>query len=332
MNTPCTRSSKSGLYKPCKINPANFSSFARCGAQTYFRFAGDKREQHRQERKTAVAIKVHQDTKPHQGYDLLTHASGWRLRISAWVGLLFFCLIGLISGCAGVQPSAQDQEIRARMDLASSYLANDQPRRALRQLKALHDRAVKNPDYHYLHGLTSARLDRSEEAKTHFQEAVNLQADFGQAWNNLGKVYISLDREEKARQAFVQALDIPTYLTPEYPAYNLARLNVQSGRPEQAKERARQSLQANPGFVPAILLLSELLTAEERLQEAVDVVRRGLNIHPENARLMQDLAQNLLRLGQQEQARQWFERIAQDADPQSEAAQMAEDYLELLPE
>ncbi|MFP4428652.1 MAG: tetratricopeptide repeat protein, partial [Desulfovermiculus sp.] len=221
---------------------------------------------------------------------------------------------------------------RARMDLASSYLANDQPRRALRQLKALQDQAEKNPDYHYLHGLTSARLDRNSEAKKHFQEAVNLRTNFGQAWNNLGKVYISLDREDKARQAFVQALDIPTYLTPEYPAYNLARLNVKNGRPEQAEERARQSLQANPGFVPAILLLSELLTAEERLQEAVDVVHRGLNIHPKNTRLMQDLAQNLLRLGQQEQARKWFERIVRNTDPQSEAAQVAEDYLELLPE
>ncbi|MFP4035493.1 MAG: tetratricopeptide repeat protein, partial [Desulfovermiculus sp.] len=150
----------------------------------------------------------------HHGPDLRTHATGGRIRISAWMGLFVFCLMVLNSGCAGVQPSAQDQEIRARMDLASSYLANDQPRRALRQLKALQDQAVKNPDYHYLHGLTSARLERNDEAKTHFQEAVNLRADFGQAWNNLGKVYISLDREDKARQAFVQALDIPTYLTP----------------------------------------------------------------------------------------------------------------------
>jgi type III secretory pathway component EscR len=46
---------------------------------------------------------------------------------------------------------------------------------------------------------------------------------------------------------------------------------------------------------------------------------------------MQDLAQNFLRLGQHEQARQWFERIARKADPRSKAAQMAEDYLELLP-
>ncbi|MFP4257602.1 MAG: tetratricopeptide repeat protein [Desulfovermiculus sp.] len=217
------------------------------------------------------------------------------------------------------------------MDLASSYLANDQPRRALRQLKALQDQAENNPDYHYLHGLTSARLDRNSEAKKHFQEAVNLRSDFGQAWNNLGKVYISLDRKDEARQAFVQALDIPTYLTPEYPAYNLARLDMEGGRPEQAEKWLRQSLQANPGFVPAILLLSKLLTADERLSAAVDVVRRGLYIHPDNVDLMQDLAQNFLRLGQHDKAKQWFERIARKADPQSKAAQMAEDYLELLP-
>jgi Tfp pilus assembly protein PilF len=62
------------------------------------------------------------------------------------------------------------------------------------------------------------------------------------------------------------------------------------------------------------------------------MVSRGLQAQPDNIRLMQELAENLLRLGRQKQARQWFERIAKTADPTSQAAQVAADYLELLPQ
>jgi len=243
-------------------------------------------------------------------------------------------MVGLIilSGCTLLQSSIRkNKEIQARMDLASSYLTNEQPRLALRQLQAVQDLADNNPDYHFLYGLISARLERRQEAAMHLKKAVHYQPDYAQAWNNLGEVYASMGQNEKAREAFAHALKIPTYLTPEYPAYNLARLYAQQGQTNLAVQSARQSIQYNPGFIPAISLLSNLLTEANQLQEAGDVLTQGLRASPGNVRLMQDLAENLLRLGKQAQARQWFERIAHTADPQSEAAQVAADYLEILP-
>ncbi|MFW6106501.1 MAG: hypothetical protein ACOC5H_03935, partial [Desulfovermiculus sp.] len=70
-----------------------------------------------------------QHIRPRPGTALFTHL----LEVGSWPGICFcllpVCLMGLFAGCAFVQPSAPDQEVRARMDLASSYLANDQPRR-----------------------------------------------------------------------------------------------------------------------------------------------------------------------------------------------------------
>ncbi|MDZ7760904.1 MAG: tetratricopeptide repeat protein [Desulfovermiculus sp.] len=250
-----------------------------------------------------------------------------------FLGLFGLSLAFSFSGCTVLTPRAQmDQEVRARMDLASSYSANEQPRLALRQLQALQGPADNHPDYHFLYGLTWSKLQRHEQACEHFRKAVSLRPEFAQAWNNLGQSYAALDQAEKAEQAFRQALDIPTYLTPEFAAYNLSRLYKDQGQTEEAKGLARQSLDANPEFVPAMILFSELLTADNRIQEAVDIVSRGLQAQPNDVRLMQDLAENLLRLGRQKQARQWFERIAKTADPQSEAAQVAADYLELLPQ
>ncbi|MBS3779504.1 MAG: tetratricopeptide repeat protein [Desulfovermiculus sp.] len=253
-----------------------------------------------------------------------------------WFGLCLglWGLVLLLNswGCTFGQPWTQaNQEIRARMDLASSFLANEQPRLALRQLQAIESSAGTDPDYQFLYGLTWSRLQRQEKASEHFQKAVSLRSEFAQAWNNLGQAYAAMGQTEKAEQAFLQALDTPTYLTPEFAAFNLARLYQDQGLTQKAEELARQSLDHNPGFAPAIILLNDLLIADNRIQEAVDMLSRGLQAEPDNVRLMQELAENLLRLGRQKQARQWFERIANTADPTSQAAQVAADYLELLP-
>lgn len=235
-------------------------------------------------------------------------------------------------GCTFGKPwTPANQEIRARKDLASSFLANEQPRLALRQLEVIESSAGTDPDYQFLYGLTWSKLKRQEKASEHFQKAVSLRPQFAQAWNNLGQAYAALGHTEKAEQAFLQALDTPTYLTPEFAAYNLARLYQDQGLTQKAEELARQSLDHNPRFVPTMILLNNLLTADNRIQEAVDMIRRVLQAQPDNVRLMQELAENLLRLGRQKQARQWFERIATTADPTSEAAQVAADYLEILP-
>ncbi|WP_027370611.1 tetratricopeptide repeat protein [Desulfovermiculus halophilus] len=249
---------------------------------------------------------------------------------TAGLCLLILCL--LLSGCALIHPDPEvDKEIQARMDLASSYLSSDRPRLALRQLKAVQDRGQTSPEYHLLYGLISARLDRHQESREHLIQAVRLRPDFARAWNNLGKVQASMGLEEDAEESFQRALDIPTYLTPEYPAYNLARLYAQQGKSRQAEDMAGRSLQANPGFAPAVVFLGQLLTEENRIQDAVQVLRQGLKARPGQVRIMQALAENLLRLGEQAQARVWFERIADTAPPQSEPAQVARDYLELLP-
>ena len=217
------------------------------------------------------------------------------------------------------------------MDLASSFLANEQPRMALRHLKAVQDLGEDKPDYHFLYGLIAAKLDRREEACAHLQRATDMDPEFAQAWNNLGKLRASLGHKAQAEQAFRRALEIPTYLNPEFPAYNLARLYEEEGKSAQAVKMARQSFKANPAFVPASMLLSRLLTEDGRLEDAEEVLNRALRAQPKNTRLMLALAETLLRQGEHKQAREWFERIVQSADPKSDTAQVARDYLELLP-
>ena len=247
-------------------------------------------------------------------------------------GVVVLLWVLFLGGCALQNRLSQDeQRIQARLDLAASYLGNDQPRLSMRELAALEHRAQDKARYHYLSGLTARGLDRLPEARRHFQRAVQIQPGYARAWNNLGQVYVRMGQEQKARQAFEQALSIPTYLTPEYPAYNLGRLYLDQGQRDKARQKLQESIGHAPDFVPAILLLSDIQVRGNHLQQAVHTLRQGLRASPKNPRLMLALAENLLRRGQPVQARTWFEDIVRTA-PDSQPAQVATDYLALLPE
>ncbi|MCF8105563.1 MAG: tetratricopeptide repeat protein [Desulfohalobiaceae bacterium] len=241
-------------------------------------------------------------------------------------------LVAIVSGCSGLQvrESARQKEVRARMDLSKSHLRNGQPRRGLQELLRIKDRARNIPEFHFLMGLTRMQLREQESAAEHFKQAVDLNPEYGEAWNNLGQVLVSLDRFDEAEQAFQRALAIPTYLTPEYPAYNLARLEEKRGRTDHVLKYAALSLEENERYSPAYILLADVWLEKGNIQKAIEWLEEGLKVVPNNIALMLPLAENHLRLGQKSHAKQWFARIL-EIDPDSEEAQVARDYLDILP-
>jgi TolA-binding protein len=56
-----------------------------------------------------------------------------------------------------------------------------------------------------------------------------------------------------------------------------------------------------------------------------------VDANPNSVQIMMKLAENQLRMGQHDKARYWFSRIL-SLQPESEAAQVARDYLDILPE
>lgn len=238
----------------------------------------------------------------------------------------------MFAGCAGlmIEDAAEKQEIQARMDLCKSYLQKEQPRQGLKELLAIEDRAAQNPEFHFLMGLIQMQLRNRSEAIEAFQRAVRLNPEYGQAWNNLGQALIAHKRYAEATDALQQAMDIPTYLTPEYAAYNLARLFQKQSQRKKALDYAQLALEKNQGYWPARLLLADILVEMGRIANAVEILRKGLAKTPDNVQLMLSLAENYLRLGENRHATTWFARILEQ-DPESAEAQVARDYLDILP-
>ena len=250
----------------------------------------------------------------------------------AFSSILLVLMLVFAPGCAWLESGgpARQQEVQARMDLCKSYLQNQKPRKGLKELLAIEDRAAGNPEFHFLMGLVQMQLKDFPKAADAFQKAVELDPDYGQAWNNLGRTLIEQEKYIEAENALQRALAVPTYLTPEYPAYNLARMFEKQGREALSLEYAQLALEHSEGFAPAVLLLAEGRLEQGRIEEAVAVLHKGLAQNPNNSQLMLALAENYLRLGDNRHAKKWFQRIL-DLVPASAEAQVAKDYLDILP-
>jgi tetratricopeptide (TPR) repeat protein len=87
-------------------------------------------------------------------------------------------------------------------------------------------------------------LGRARHALARFRQAVELDCDFAEAWNNLASVHVELEQWEDAVEAGERALALaPDYLEAHY---NLAQALNASGRRKEARRHGRIYLEHDP--------------------------------------------------------------------------------------
>jgi type IV pilus assembly protein PilF len=254
-------------------------------------------------------------------------------RIALPLPILFLLVLPLLAGCAAkrVDPDAPAtaQEVNIRMDLAESYLVIREPRQTLRELLPLENQARTIPRYHNLLGHTYLLLREHEKAEQNFAQTLKLDPDFAEAYVSLGIAQMAQGKTDHAENSFKEALSILTYMTPEYAAFNLALLYRSQDRIPQAVEYAKLAVEKNWRYIPAYLLLSDLLNRQGNTREAISWLRQGSEADLDNVQVTLRLAESLLRIGEIEEAKKWF-RMVIETSPDSEEAKVAGDYLEML--
>ena len=123
--------------------------------------------------------------------------------------------------------------------------------------------------------------DRAIEA---YNQALQLRPDYADAYSQLGATYNSIGQPEKAIEALKQSLALKAGDADVYLALSDAYFGT--NRQDEALEAARQVLKLNPDLEQAdrsYALIGLILTRQSRYDEAVEVLKQGAALGPNQA-------------------------------------------------
>jgi tetratricopeptide (TPR) repeat protein len=147
--------------------------------------------------------------------------------------------------------------------------------------KALQQDSSLAPVHYYL-GVAYERKGNLEKARSHFQEAVRLKPEFGEAYLALGNGYLA---EKKFDAPAVEALTKATELLPDnYNAsYNLGVCYANSGKYAEAEKSFRKAVEINPKEPVAHYQLAMALLGQSKNPDAKAEFQKYLELNPNAA-------------------------------------------------
>ncbi|MGH2941231.1 MAG: tetratricopeptide repeat protein [Solirubrobacteraceae bacterium] len=174
-------------------------------------------------------------------------------------------------------------------------------------------------EYYNDRGAVYFKLHRLQEAEHDYLRAIALSPPYAEVWTNLGQCYRAMERMDDAVHAYSRALD----LDPDSPLALVGRADAQFalGRAELALEDYDQALVMEPEQ-PVVLASRAILHYEStRLDEAVADLDAAIRLAPDVAELYQNRAVALRELGRRDEAARdlaTYLRLSPDAEDRGE--------------
>lgn len=163
----------------------------------------------------------------------------------------------LLAACASTAEREAEDAKRQRLvdtnvQLAAGYLQRGQLEFAREKLEKALAIDPDSPNANSTMALLQWRLRDYRAAETHFQRAVRVEKDNGEAHNNYGVFLCERGRVEEAVNRFKQAISDPLYSTPAVANQNAGLCLMKTGAAAAAEPYFREALRINPQSVPAL--------------------------------------------------------------------------------
>jgi Tfp pilus assembly protein PilF len=236
------------------------------------------------------------------------------------------------AACAGGGAGARrspEETASYKVQLAQSLFNAGRLSEAMKIMDEAIAREPGDPSLRHFRGQLHFRAGRWAEAEADFAKTLELDPYFSDAHNFLGAVYQEQKRFEEAERYYRTALENPAYPTPEKVYLNLGLLYAQQERQAEAVEALRRAVEINPRYYQGHFELASLLDRMGKLPEAAreyEVAEPGYSGYGD---YHYRLGFAYFRLGQRDKARQSLARVLEVA-PGSESAARAQELLELL--
>jgi type IV pilus assembly protein PilF len=206
--------------------------------------------------------------------------------------VLVIVLTLVLSGCASTGGTGKGKALSLKQlkEMGEKYIAAGDTASAL---KCLTEAEQKKPDdalVQYDLGLAYNQRGLTDQAISHYQQALKIKPVYPEAFNALGAVYADRGQIELAQESFQKALNDPFYQTPQYAAYNLGKLYEGKGDPERALTLYEQAVRFDPAYGLAWYRMGMILETLHRGDEARNAYGKAVSSTP-------DLAEAHLRYG-----------------------------------
>lgn len=241
--------------------------------------------------------------------------------------LLIVLVLLLPVACTPVADVKKDASVHET--LGFSYLQEGNPTKALKEFLLAVEDDPENPDIRS--GLAQAyhRKKAYELAEEQYLKALEYSHGDPKIRNNLGALYLDMQRWEDALRHFRLAADNLLFGSPEVARTGMAVAQIKLGKYIDAVESCQRALQINPQYPQARLYLGEAYDALDKPDLAIVEYRKAVVFVPNYLEAHYRLGMSYMRQKKMKEARDEFSRVI-DIAPESDRGRLASQYLKLL--
>jgi len=195
--------------------------------------------------------------------------------------ILFFLLVIFLGSCAGGPSEVAIQKANYHYQIGLSYLGDNNIQPAFVEFqKALeinpHDKEIHNA----LGVIYLIKLEDYPNAMKHFKEALDIDENYAEAANNLGKTYENTGEFSKAVEAYKRAIANPLYKNTAMALTNLGMVYYRLSRFDEALDSYKEALKRFSNFHLPYYGLALCYNAKGQYGDAALAISRAIELDP----------------------------------------------------
>jgi len=248
-------------------------------------------------------------------------------RASIYIISAFLILLSCLAGGQNLKEKSEPH-----VKLGVSFMQEGNYTEALRELFEAEKIYPDNSTLQNVLGLTLWLKKDFERAKQHLEKAVALDPHNSEAYNNLGVVYLNLEKWDDAISCFEKTMSDILYLTPENSWFNIGVAYENKNDYTKAIEsykKAAELAPTNPRIYEVYKRLGRVYYHSGKYLDAVSTLEKARNLNKNDAETRLFLGQSYIKVRQNKNAIGEFKEVLR-LDPNGRFAREAGGYLKLL--